>query len=63
MAPSVEKLAHTGVFFTVTSLPIVMNVHAEAGNPLWRAALGRARHRACIGAIPRFPAGKGLIIK
>ena len=34
MAPSVEKLAHTGVFFTVTSLPIIMNVHAEAGNPL-----------------------------
>ena len=34
MARSVEKLAHTGVFFTVTSLPMVMNVHAEAGNPL-----------------------------
>ena len=34
MAPSVEKLADTGVFFTVTSLPMVMNVHAEAGNPL-----------------------------
>jgi len=31
MAPSVEKLAHTGVFFTVyTSLPKVMNAHAEA---------------------------------
>ena len=34
MAPSVEKLAHTGVFFTVTSLHTIMNVHAEAGNPL-----------------------------
>ena len=34
MAWSVEKLADTGVFFTVTSLPKVMNVHAEAGNPL-----------------------------
>jgi len=29
MAPSVEKLAETGVFFTVTSLPTVMNVHAD----------------------------------
>ena len=34
MARSVEKLADTGGFFTVTSLPKVMNVHAEAGNPL-----------------------------
>jgi len=34
MAPSVEKLAQTGVFFTVTSLPTVMNVHADAENPL-----------------------------
>ena len=39
MAPSVEKLAHTGVFFTVTSLPMVMNVHTEARIPLYRAAL------------------------
>ena len=32
--PSVDKLAE--VFFTVTSMPqsMVMNVHAEAGNPL-----------------------------
>ena len=34
MAPSVEKLAQTGVFFTVTSLPTVMNVHGDAENPL-----------------------------
>ena len=34
MAPSVEKLADTRVFFTVTSVPRVMNVHAEARNPL-----------------------------
>ena len=34
MAPSVEKLPHTGVFFTVTSLPMVINVHAKARNPL-----------------------------
>ena len=29
-----RKVADTGVFFTVTALPKVMNVHAEAGNPL-----------------------------
>ena len=57
MAPSVEKLAETGVFFTVTSLPTVMNVHAEAENFLWRAALARGRRRACVGAMSRFPAG------
>jgi len=34
MAPSVEKVAETGVFFTVTSPPTVMNVHADAENPL-----------------------------
>jgi len=34
MAPSGEKLAQTGVFFTVTSLPTVMNVHADVENPL-----------------------------
>jgi len=34
MAPSVEKLAETEVFFTVTSQPTVMNVHADAENPL-----------------------------
>ena len=57
MAPSVEKLAETGVFFTVTSLPMVMNVHADAENPLWRAALGRGRRRACVGAMSRSPEG------
>ena len=34
MAPGVKKLAETGVFFTVTSLPMVMNVNADAENPL-----------------------------
>jgi len=34
MAPSVEKLAETGVFFTVASLPTVMNVHADVETPL-----------------------------
>jgi len=29
-----RKLAETGVFFTVTSLPMVMNVHADAENHL-----------------------------
>jgi len=55
MAPSVEKLAETGVLFTVTSLPTVMNVHAEAENFLWRAALARGRRRACVGAMSRSP--------
>ena len=43
------------VFFTVTSLPTVMNVHADAENPLWRAVLGRGRRRACVGAMSRSP--------
>ena len=55
MAPSVEKSAETGVFFTVTSLATVMNVHADAENPLWRAVLGRGRRRACVGAMSRSP--------
>jgi len=29
-----RKMAQTGVFFTVTSPPTVMNVHADAENPL-----------------------------
>ena len=60
MAPSGEKLAQTGVFFTVSSVPTVMNVHADAENPLWRAALGRGRRRACVGALSLPGGGKGL---
>ena len=55
MAPSGEKLAEMGVFFTVTSLPTVMNVHTDAENPIWRAVLGRGRRRACVGAMSRSP--------
>ena len=29
-----RKVGPDGVFFTVTSLPTVMNVHADAENPL-----------------------------
>ena len=62
MAPSVEKLAQTGVFFTVTSLPMVMNVHADAENPLWRAALAHGRRQPCVGAtyVAFSVGGKGL---
>ena len=34
LARELERTCDTGVFFTVTSLPMIMNVHAEAGNPL-----------------------------
>ena len=62
MAPSVEKLAETGVFFTVTSLATVMNVHADAENPLWRAALAHGRRQPCVGAtyVAFSVGGKGL---
>jgi len=36
MAPSVKKLAETGVFFTVTSPPTVMNVHMPTPKTLFR---------------------------
>ena len=47
MAPSVEKLAETGVFFTVTSAPTVMNVpptpKALCRGPRWAVGgVGRA---------------------
>ena len=43
MAPSVEKLAQTGVFFTVTSLPTVMNVHTALRPKLQDAAQGQQK--------------------
>ena len=61
MAPSAEKLAESAVFFTVTSLPRVMKVHAHVRN---RNVEGRAgpweawNVRRCYILFPG--AGKGL---
>ena len=61
MAPSVEKLAETGVLFTVTSLPTVMNVHADAESSLWMGRAGPWEASAVRRCYVAFPGGrKGL---
>ena len=60
MAPSVEKLAQTGVLFTVTSLPTVMNPRRRRKPPVeGRAGPCEASGvRRCYVTLPA--GGKGL---